>query len=165
MLCASSSPADRDFWERRSRGICQPTKSWCCRELRAKLTSHGTRGLGGAIGHGRQGISWIHELDLNRLFERAIEDREMQGLYIATAPNPVSQREFMRELRRALQVPFGLPAFAWMVRIAAPLLATDPELAIYGRYLISRRLAEAGFVFRFPKVGEALDDLMKRTAA
>src|SRR5574341_1386577 len=54
-------------------------------------------GLGGKVGHGRQGISWIHEQDMNRLFARAISDEGMEGAYIATAPQPVSNEEFMRE--------------------------------------------------------------------
>ena len=119
-------------------------------------------GLGGTVGSGRQGMSWIHETDMNRLFERALTDTNMQGAYIATSPNPVSQREFMRELRRAMHMPIGLPSFPWMVRIAAPLLLrTDPELALYGRYLISRRLCELGFEFRFPKLCDALADFQR----
>jgi uncharacterized protein (TIGR01777 family) len=57
-------------------------------------------GLGGTVGSGTQGMSWIHETDMNRLFERALTEDGMQGAYIASAPNPVSQREFMRTLRR-----------------------------------------------------------------
>jgi hypothetical protein len=51
-------------------------------------------GLGGTVGHGRQGISWIHEQDMDRLFERAMTDESMHGPYIATAPNPVANAEF-----------------------------------------------------------------------
>ena len=116
-------------------------------------------GLGGTVGGGRQGISWIHERDMNRLFERAITDETMHGAYVATAPKPVSNAEFMRELRAALRVPFGLPAMGWMVRMAAPVLRTDPELALYGRYCTSRRLREEGFEFEFPDVRSALRDL------
>jgi NAD dependent epimerase/dehydratase family enzyme len=66
----------------------------------------------------------------------------------------------MRNLRRAMRMPIGLPAFAWMVRIGAPLLMkTDPDLALYGRYLKSTRLASEGFEFRFPNLSEALADL------
>jgi uncharacterized protein (TIGR01777 family) len=117
-------------------------------------------GLGGRIGSGTQGFSWIHEHDLNRLFARALTDDSMDGAYIATAPDPVSQAEFMRELRSALGVPIGLPAFGWMVRLAAPLLRTDPELVLYGRYVDSERLENAGFEFRFPVLGDALRDLV-----
>ncbi len=124
-----------------------------------KLAALARFGLGGTVGSGRQGISWIHEHDMNRLFVRAIEDEQMSGAYIATAPNPVSNAEFMRELRRALRMPVGLPAMGWMVRAAAPLLRTDPELALFGRYCVSRRLREAGFDFQFPDVRSALRDV------
>ena len=57
----------------------------------------------------------------------------------------------MRELRRTLGVPVGLPAASWMVRLAAPLLLrTDPELALYGRYCVSQRLPEEGFPVPLP---------------
>lgn len=118
-------------------------------------------GLGGRVGSGTQGMSWIHECDMNRLIERALIDESMQGAYIATSPNPVSQAVFMRTLRRAQRMPLGLPAAAWMVRIAAPLLmGTDPELALYGRYVVSKRLEGASFEFQFPHLGAALNDLL-----
>jgi uncharacterized protein (TIGR01777 family) len=123
----------------------------------ARLRTLVNMGLGGRVGSGRQGMSWIHETDLNRLFERALVDDRMRGAFIASSPHPVSQRDFMRALRRALGVPIGLPAAEWMVRFGARwLLNTDPELALYGRYVVSKRLAEAKFEFRFPELADAL---------
>lgn len=122
-------------------------------------------GLGGTIGHGRQGMSWLHEHDMNRLFERAIGDGTMSGAYIATSPNPVSNAEFMRTLRRMLRRPIGLPAPASLVRLGAPLIMrTDPELALYGRYCMPRRLLEMGFDFTFPDLPAALADLCGKPA-
>lgn len=119
-------------------------------------------GLGGRVGAGMQGMSWIHEADLNRLFERAIEDAAMRGSYIASAPRPVSQQEFMRSLRGAVGIPIGLPTPEWLVRCGARLiLRTDPELALYGRYVVSRRLAEEGFVFQWPELSPALENLLR----
>ncbi len=118
-------------------------------------------GLGGTVGSGTQGMSWIHERDMNRLFERAITDESMTGPYIASAPNPVNNRDFMRTLRKAMKMPIGLPAFSWMVRLGAPLvLKTDPELALYGRYVVSERLEGEGFVFEFPELAGAVKDLV-----
>jgi NAD dependent epimerase/dehydratase family enzyme len=120
-------------------------------------------GLGGRVASGTQGMSWIHELDMNRLFERALTDPTMKGAYIASSPNPVSQRLFMRELRRAVGMPFALPAYAWMVRVGATwLLRTDPELALFGRYVVSNRLRDEHFEFRFPELGEALRSIVGR---
>jgi uncharacterized protein (TIGR01777 family) len=123
-------------------------------------------GLGGTVGSGTQGMSWIHETDLNRLFERALTTDRMQGAYVASSPNPVAQREFMKTLRRVVGMPIGLPTFSWMVRIGARLfMRTDPELALYGRYVVSKRLQEEGFAFQFPHLESALCDLLKTAEA
>ena len=157
----SASPEQRKVILRTSFVIGRDRGAGC--GALARLLPLVRLGLGGTIGPGEQGISWIHEADMNRLFERALTDVNMQGAYIATAPNPVSQREFMRELRRAVGMPIGLPASRWMVRMAALLvLRTDPELALFGRYLVSRRLREMPFEFRFPELREALRDLVAR---
>ena len=87
----------------------------------------------------------------------------MQGAYIVTAPNPVSNAVFMRTLRRVLRQPIGLPAMAWMVRLGAPLvMRTDPELALYGRYCVPKRLTDEGFEFTYPELEPALRDLLGR---
>lgn len=125
-----------------------------------KLARLARLGLGGTIGSGKQGMSWIHEHDLNRLFERAITQSTMQGAYMITAPTPVSNAQFMQSLRKAVRMPFGLPAYEWMVRIGAPLLMrTDPELALYGRYCVSKRLREEGFEFEYADLDSAFADL------
>jgi NAD dependent epimerase/dehydratase family enzyme len=106
-------------------------------------------------------MSWIHETDLNRLFERALTDSAMKGAYIASSPNPVSQQVFMRALRRAMGIPIGLPASPWMVRLGARwLMRTDPELALFGRYVFPKRLLEEGFEFQFAQLSDALADLL-----
>jgi uncharacterized protein len=129
----------------------------------ARLLPLARLGLGGKVGSGKQGMSWIHETDMNRLFERALTNPAMQGPYIASSPNPVSQQIFMRELRQAIGMPVGLPAFPWMVRIAARwLLRTDPDLALYGRYVVSKRLQQEQFEFQFQQLRDALKDLLVR---
>ncbi|QDT52010.1 Epimerase family protein [Caulifigura coniformis] len=118
-------------------------------------------GLGGTVGTGRQGMSWIHEADMNCLFERALFDETMSGVYIASSPHPVTQRAFMASLRRAMKMPIGLPAFEWMVRLGAPLvMQTDPELALYGRFVTSARLEDERFEFRYPDLDSAFADLV-----
>jgi hypothetical protein len=57
-------------------------------------------------------------------------------------------------------MPIGLPASSWMVRIGARLLLrTDPELALYGRYVYSKRLEQESFEFCLPTIRKALQDL------
>lgn len=118
-------------------------------------------GLGGRIGSGRQGMSWIHESDVNRLFQRALTDTSMRGVYNVASPHPVSQQEFMRELRRVMGMPIGLPAPELMIRLGAKwVLRTDPELALYGRFVLPQRLLDEGYEFRFPQLAPALRDLL-----
>ncbi len=120
-------------------------------------------GLGGRVGSGTQGVSWLHERDMNLLLERALRDELMTGAYIASAPEPVSYVEFMRVLRRAVGVPVGLPGPAWGVRLAAAtVLRTDPELVLAGRRLVSKRLREEGYGFAFPDLESAIADLCSR---
>jgi uncharacterized protein (TIGR01777 family) len=127
----------------------------------ARLRTLVRLGVGGRVGKGTQGMSWIHELDMNRIFERGLTDSSMHGTYIASAPNPVSQVKFMREFRQAMRVPIGLPTPEWLARIGAPLLMrTDPELALYGRYVVPARLLNEGFEFRFAELKEAFGDLL-----
>ena len=118
-------------------------------------------GLGGTAGGGTQGMSWLHEFDMNEIFRSAIEDESFVGPYIASAPEPVSNETFMRELRLAMGVPFGLPAPEMAIRFGATyFFRTDPELVLYGRYVVPRRLLDEGFRFRYSDVRTAFSDLV-----
>lgn len=126
-----------------------------------KLSRMTKLGFGGKIGHGRQGMSWIHQQDLNEIIVQAIVNPNFQGIYNASAPNPVANAVFLKALRKTLRIPFGVPVPAWLTKLGAKwILHTDPELVIYGRYVKSERLEEEGFVFRFPELNAALKDLL-----
>jgi uncharacterized protein (TIGR01777 family) len=116
--------------------------------------------LGGAAGSGRQWISWIHEADLIAIILRALADPAMHGTYLTTAPSPVTNAEFMRELRRALGRPWSPPVPAPVVRLGAWLMRTDPELALLGRRCVPARLLAEGMAFEFPVLAGALRDLV-----
>lgn len=179
-VCDESSPTgyglapavgrawEEAFWSvlpRGVRGVVLRTSFVLMREggALAKLGLLARLGLGGRVGSGLQGISWIHERDMNRLFVRGIEHPGMQGVYVASAPGPVSNEVFMRALRRAVGMHMGIPSPAWCVRIGARLiLRTDPELALCGRYVMPTRLLKEGFAFSFEDVGCALDDIYGR---
>lgn len=118
-------------------------------------------GLGGRVGSGKQGMSWIHEHDLNRIFLAAIEQPEFSGTYVASAPHPVSQRNFMRSMRTAVGNPVGLPAPAFAVRLGARFIVrTDPELLLCGRYVVPTRLMDQGFTFEFSDIDSATKSLV-----
>lgn len=119
-------------------------------------------GLGGRVGSGEQGISWIHEYDLNQIILQSIEDTHFEGAYICSAPTPVSQAEFMKTLRSVLNIPIGLPSPIWLTRLGANLVfRTDPELAIYGRYVVPKRLLNQGFQFKYQVLKTALEEIIQ----
>lgn len=121
-------------------------------------------GLGGAQGDGKQWVSWIHEDDFVAAVDWLI-DHEVDGAVNLAAPNPLPNREFMRELRRAWGASIGLPATEWMLEIGAIFLRTETELILKSRRVVPRRLVEDGFRFRFPRWGEAANDLIARWKA
>ena len=118
-------------------------------------------GLGGTAGSGTQGMSWIHEYDMNEVIYQAIIDPDYEGPYIISAPNPVSNRVFMKALRKQVGIPIGLPAPELMIRFGAHFLfRTDPELVLYGRYVLPARLQAQGYRFKFGELEAALKDLI-----
>ena len=120
------------------------------------------RGLGGKSGDGRQYISWIHEQDFIRAVYFLIERGGLSGPINLAAPNPLPNAEFMRGLRRAWGVKFGLPASKWMLEIGAVFLQTETELILKSRRVVPGRLLEAGFPFDFPTWPEAAQNLCRR---
>jgi uncharacterized protein len=82
------------------------------------------RGLGGRAGDGRQFVSWIHDEDFVAAVLWIIARDELAGAVNIVAPHPVPNAGFMRDLRRAWGIPFGLPASRWMLEIGALFLRT-----------------------------------------
>ena len=115
--------------------------------------------LGGAVGSGRQFISWIHVADLIQMFVSVIERPEFTGVFNANAPAAVTNREFMRELRRALHRPWSPPVPAPFVRAGAWLMGSEGELALLSSRCAPRRFLEHGFQFQFPTLREAFANL------
>jgi uncharacterized protein (TIGR01777 family) len=118
-------------------------------------------GLGGTVGNGRQYVSWIHCLDMIRLFSAAIEQEQMTGIFNASGPQPVTNAEFMRELRHAVHRPWSPPVPTWAVHIGSRLMGTEACLALTGRRCLPKRLQKNGFTFNFPKLPEALTDIYR----
>jgi uncharacterized protein (TIGR01777 family) len=118
--------------------------------------------LGGAVGNGRQFMSWIHVTDIVRMCEAALERSELTGVFNATSPAPVANSEFMRELRRALHRPWSPPVPAPFARAGAWIMGTDGDLALTSCRCVPRKILERGFDFRFPNLREAFADLYPR---
>jgi hypothetical protein len=123
------------------------------------------RGLGGAVGGGRQFVSWIHEVDFARAVERIIARDDLAGAVNLAAPSPLPYRDFMAALREAAGVRIGLPATKWMAEIGAFFLRTDTELLLKSRRVVPGWLVDAGFTFEYPEWPAAARDLVERWRA
>ena len=117
------------------------------------------KGLGGTLGDGRQYVSWIHEVDCVRAMLWLVDKEELEGAVNLCSPNPLPNRVFMRELRKACGMPFGLPAARWMLEIGTFFMRTESELVLKSRRVVPRRLLESGFSFQFPDWPEAARNL------
>ena len=117
------------------------------------------RGLGGTAGSGRQYVSWLHYEDFVAAVRWLIDRDAISGAVNLAAPNPLPNREFMRELRRAWGARIGLPARDWMLEVGAVFLRTETELILKSRRVEPARLLEHGFAFPHPAWREAAEDL------
>ncbi|WP_428611795.1 TIGR01777 family oxidoreductase [Shewanella sp.] len=113
-------------------------------------------GAGGVVGSGQQGMSWIHRDDLVALILFLLSHSECEGIYNATAPNPVSNREFTNALGTALSRPTLIPMPGVVLNLA---LGEMSQLLLEGQYVYPDRLTQAGFSFRFTHLNEALSNL------
>lgn len=122
------------------------------------------KGLGGTQGPGTQYVAWIHEQDFARAVDLLLAQPEIaddtNGIVNMAAPNPVPNKEFMRLLREAWGVGFGLPAATWMLEIGAVFLRTETELILKSRRVVPAVLERSGFTFDFPGWAEAARDLV-----
>jgi uncharacterized protein (TIGR01777 family) len=111
-------------------------------------------GLGGALGSGRQYMSWVSLPDVVRMLELALDRADLSGPVNAVSPQPVTNARFTRVLARVLGRPAFLSVPAFALRIAMGEMAQ--ELLLHGQRVVPRRLQEAGFEYRHREIEEAL---------
>jgi hypothetical protein len=111
-------------------------------------------GVGGPIASGAQWMSWIERDDVIGMMVWALDNERVRGIYNATSPRAVRNRDFTRALGRALRRPAFLPAPAFALRIAFGQMAE--EALIGGQHVLPRRAESDGFRFAHPSLESAL---------
>ena len=114
-------------------------------------------GVGGPLGSGDQFMPWIHLDDWVSLVVWLIASPHARGAFNATAPVPVTNRDFTRALGRAVHRPAFIPVPAFALRI---LLGEFADSLLTGQRAIPARAEEQGFTFRFTSVDDALRQLL-----
>jgi hypothetical protein len=112
---------------------------------------------GGPIGSGKQWFSWIHLDDLVKLIIQALEDDSMQGIYNATAPNPVRMTEMCQELGHQMNRPSWLPVPSLAIEA---LLGDGAIVVLEGQQVLPKRVLEQGFEFDYQTIDQALAQIL-----
>ncbi|WP_336779315.1 TIGR01777 family oxidoreductase [Paenibacillus illinoisensis] len=118
-------------------------------------------GLGGSQGPGTQQFSWIHIEDLFRMVLYLQQHPALEGVFNASSPHPVTNRQLMESLRRHMGVHIGLPSPRWLLEVGARFIRTETELVLKSRWVIPERMEQEGFTFVYDTLDTALDEILK----
>ena len=110
-------------------------------------------GLGGPIGDGKQWMSWIHRSDLCGLIINALVDKKFSGVFNAVAPQPVLMKDFSKTLGKCLNRPNLLPVPGNVLKL---LLGEGAKLVLEGQKVISIKLREKNYKFKYPLLEKAI---------
>lgn len=109
------------------------------------------------LGSGNQWMSWIQVDDLARMFFYAIENEQVKGIYNAVGPNPATNAELTEKAAKKkgkLFVNIGVPGFGLKI-----ILGEMAQMVLGGNKASSKKIQEAGFEFRYPRLEEALEKI------
>jgi uncharacterized protein (TIGR01777 family) len=116
-------------------------------------------GIGGPLGSGRQWMSWIHLDDVIGMIHWALTTPQVAGAVNATAPEPVTMKQFAAALGRILHRPSWAPVPAVMVRL---LLGEMSELVLASQRVMPDAAVRHGYTFRYPALAGALSACLGR---
>lgn len=112
---------------------------------------------GGTIGTGKQWFSWVEVDDLVNLIVTALKRPDMEGVYNATAPNPVRMGEFCHTLGDVVHRPSWLPVPAFALEL---LLGDAAMVVLEGQKVLPKRTLESGFTYKYSNLKPALESFL-----
>jgi uncharacterized protein (TIGR01777 family) len=127
----------------------------------AKMLPPFRLGLGGRLSSGKQWVSWIHIEDAIRVILFALDNAAVQGAINATAPNPVTNADFTKELAAALHRPAIFPVPRLVLRMMFGEMA---DVVLASQRVVPKAALAAGFRFRHAELRPALARLLSGEA-
>jgi uncharacterized protein len=112
---------------------------------------------GGPIGTGRQWFSWIHRDDLVSLIIQALTDGSMQGVYNATAPQPVRMSDLCNAVGATMKRPSWLPVPGFVLEM---MLGDGAKVVLEGQRVVQKGPIGGGFQFAYPDIQSALTEIL-----
>lgn len=116
-------------------------------------------GLGGRLGSGQHWMPWVHLDDLVGMIHFLLDNRECHGAFNGSSPNPVRNSDFTRALGEALKRPAILPVPSIALRV---LFGEFAKYLCVSQRVVPQALESAGFQFRFPDIGPALQQVIQK---
>lgn len=113
--------------------------------------------VGGPVGTGKQYMSWVHIDDLVNLILFAVDRPDAEDVYNATAPQPVTNKEFSQALGQVLHRPSKVPTPRFALRV---MLGEVADVITEGQRVLPKHAQAQGFAFRFNDINAALQDLL-----
>jgi len=110
-------------------------------------------GVGGIIGDGKQGFSWVSLTDIVKAMEFVIDKKSCEGVYNLSSPNPTDNHGFTKTLGELLHRPTLFPLPSFVVKL---LYGEGSTVLLDGQRVIPKRLLEEGFVFTDSELKDAL---------
>ncbi|MDQ2950243.1 MAG: TIGR01777 family oxidoreductase [Acidobacteriota bacterium] len=123
----------------------------------AKMLAPFRAGIGGRIGSGKQWMSWIHVDDLVDLLLFPITQKSARGPLNGTAPNPITNAEFTKELAAVLHRPALIPVPGFALKM---LFGEMAGVILASERVLPKATQAAGFRFQHPHLREALQNLL-----
>ncbi len=116
-------------------------------------------GLATILGSGKQVVSWIHIDDLCRMYERAMENEQLDGIYNAVAPNPVTNKDLTLVLAKKMRgnTFITVPVPAFVLKIVVGEMSIE---VLKSATVSSSKIQNAGFQFLYPTLDAAFNDLI-----
>ena len=125
-----------------------------------KLTPIFKKGLGSALGSGKQYMPWIHIHDLCAMYLEAIKNDNLSGAYNATINDSTSNSSFSKALAKYYGYVIWLPKVpAFLLRLVMGEMAM---IVLTGRRVSSDKIKSLGFKFKFSNLEMALEDCLKK---
>jgi len=114
-------------------------------------------GLGGPIGNGKQWFPWIHLDDLVSAILFLMNGSDLKGAFNCTAPGQVRQKEFAKTLAGVLHRPAFMPTPSFFMKTV---LGDFGKTLLLGQKVVPKALQEHGFVFQYPQLENALEEIV-----
>ncbi|MBN2647966.1 MAG: TIGR01777 family oxidoreductase [Thiotrichales bacterium] len=123
----------------------------------AKMLPAFKLGLGGPVAGGQQCFSWIDIDDLTRAVAWLIQQPQLHGVFNLTAPEPIAQKVFAKQLGEVLHRPAFLPLPLWQLKL---LFGEGAQVLTHSASVAPTRLLELGFEFHYPNSKSSLKHLL-----